>query len=512
MKITLALPILICTLVLEAAAQPAPDGLPFSVGEGMIDRGNPAVALADDGYLVVVWEESDDPELSTVFGRVFGPLGVASPIFTVNGSKSFEPDVAWDGAGNFFVVWGEPDRGLFEPSIIRGRRFDLQGLPLGDEVVIATGSELGFETHKLSSPRIVFLAGEWVVAWEGVEFDIRDPPRGRVGMQRLDATGDLLGLEHRITTYTYTNYYEVPVALAGDARGDFVVAWSDTEVEAQRFDTPAFPLGDRILVDGSAGGTEAAPDVAADAAGNFGIVWQKPVAGPAGDVYGQRFAADGTPLGPRGRINTVADGVQSRPVVASDAIGRMTVVWEDRRQVGVRLYGQSYDASDGAIGGDFRIAPDDASQRNPAIVSDASGQLAVAWEQPVEGDRDDVMVRRFRLPAVCPEGPNRLCLQYGRFAVEMTWRGFGDNTGLGQAVADTSDTGHFWYADAENVEMIVKVLDGRAINGHYWFYFGSLTNFEFTLTVTDNLRQTTRTYSNPLGQFASAGDITAFPD
>ncbi len=94
----------------------------------------------------------------------------------------------------------------------------------------------------------------------------------------------------------------------------------------------------------------------------------------------------------------------------------------------------------------------------------------------------------------------------------MTWSGFGDNTGLGRAVADTSDTGHFWYADAENVEMIVKVLDGTAINGHYWVYVGSLPNFEFTLTVTDNLRQTTRTYSNPLGQFASAGDITAFPD
>ncbi len=63
-----------------------------------------------------------------------------------------------------------------------------------------------------------------------------------------------------------------------------------------------------------------------------------------------------------------------------------------------------------------------------------------------------------------------------------------------------------------NVEMIVKLLDGTAINGHHWVYYGSLTNFEFTLTVTDNLKQSTKTYFNPLGQFASAGDVNAFPD
>jgi hypothetical protein len=102
-----------------------------------------------------------------------------------------------------------------------------------------------------------------------------------------------------------------------------------------------------------------------------------------------------------------------------------------------------------------------------------------------------------------------LALGGGRFTVEATWSDFEGKTGVGQAVALTPDTGYFWFFDPANVELVVKVLDGTWFNDHYWVYYGSLSNVEFTLTVTDTSTGNTVTYTNPLGDFGSDGDVRA---
>jgi len=57
---------------------------------------------------------------------------------------------------------------------------------------------------------------------------------------------------------------------------------------------------------------------------------------------------------------------------------------------------------------------------------------------------------------------------------------------------------------------VVKVLDGRALNDHFWLFYGSLTNVEFDLTVTDTVTGQERTYHNPAGTMASRADTEAF--
>jgi hypothetical protein len=108
-----------------------------------------------------------------------------------------------------------------------------------------------------------------------------------------------------------------------------------------------------------------------------------------------------------------------------------------------------------------------------------------------------------------PSGTN-LCLNGNRFRVEATWRDFQGNTGVAQAVPLTGDTGTFWFFSAANIELILKVLDGRSINDHFWVFYGALSNVEYTIRVTDTATGATRTYTNPLGQFGSVGDTTAF--
>ncbi len=107
-------------------------------------------------------------------------------------------------------------------------------------------------------------------------------------------------------------------------------------------------------------------------------------------------------------------------------------------------------------------------------------------------------------------GEERLCLLDGRFALEMTWEDFAGATGDGKAVQLTDDAGYFWFFNADNVELVVKALDGTAINGHFWVFYGALSNVEFTLEVTDTETSAVKSFFNPLGTFASVGDTAAF--
>ncbi len=112
--------------------------------------------------------------------------------------------------------------------------------------------------------------------------------------------------------------------------------------------------------------------------------------------------------------------------------------------------------------------------------------------------------------AICEPSATRLCLNNGRFAVQVAWKDFQGNTGTGKAVTLTADTGYFWFFDAANVEVVLKVLDGRELNDRFWVFYGALSNVEYTITVTDTQTGAVRTYVNPAGQFASVGDTAAF--
>ena len=112
----------------------------------------------------------------------------------------------------------------------------------------------------------------------------------------------------------------------------------------------------------------------------------------------------------------------------------------------------------------------------------------------------------------CSDSETTVCLNSSRFAVEVEWRDFAGSTGDGRIVSLRSDvSGLFWFFDADNWEMLVKVLDGCAINGHYWIFSAATTDVEYTLSVTDSVNGGVREYDNALGEAAPAlTDIEAF--
>ena len=155
-------------------------------------------------------------------------------------------------------------------------------------------------------------------------------------------------------------------------------------------------------------------------------------------------------------------------------------------------------------------------------------QLGIAWEEDVKAGYGhsfwppDSMAKGFLFlaskiysaapPPTCVPDPTHLCLLGQRFRVEVTWQDTAGHTGAGTATPAVSATsGVFWFFSPENWEMLVKVLDGCALNQRVWFFAAATTNVHFTLTVTDTLTQQVKTYDNPAGQTAQViADTGAF--
>jgi hypothetical protein len=111
----------------------------------------------------------------------------------------------------------------------------------------------------------------------------------------------------------------------------------------------------------------------------------------------------------------------------------------------------------------------------------------------------------------CAPGSTSLCLSGGRFRVEAAWRTPDGQTGAGQAVPLTADTGYFWFFGESNVEMVIKVLNACGLNSRFWVYAGGLTNVQVDVTVTDTQTGVAKTYHNPQGTaFRPVQDTSAF--
>jgi hypothetical protein len=111
----------------------------------------------------------------------------------------------------------------------------------------------------------------------------------------------------------------------------------------------------------------------------------------------------------------------------------------------------------------------------------------------------------------CAASDQALCLDGGRFRVQTTWQTSGGASGSGHALALTANTGTFWFFDPTNLELVVKVLDGCAVNGHWWVFAGGLTDVAVSLTVTDTQTGAKRTYTSQQGTaYAPLQDTNAF--
>jgi hypothetical protein len=113
----------------------------------------------------------------------------------------------------------------------------------------------------------------------------------------------------------------------------------------------------------------------------------------------------------------------------------------------------------------------------------------------------------------CLPNQNALCLNGGRFSVDLRWRDTPTAALRPAKVAGTPTdrSGLFYLSDPASFEVVVKVLNSCSINNRYWVFAAAATNFEYRLTVKDTEANRTKVYTNPLGRPAPAvTDTNAF--
>ena len=113
----------------------------------------------------------------------------------------------------------------------------------------------------------------------------------------------------------------------------------------------------------------------------------------------------------------------------------------------------------------------------------------------------------------CQASKTTLCLLDGRLSLTARFRDQhnGGREGQGHTHELTDRTGAFWFFSEDNLEVMIKAINGNALNQHLWVYFGSLSDVEYWIDVEDTQTRRTRTYYNPPGNTYGVTDTQAFP-
>jgi hypothetical protein len=158
------------------------------------------------------------------------------------------------------------------------------------------------------------------------------------------------------------------------------------------------------------------PSAAMSPTGASVIVWADTRNGFAGDVYAQRYGAQGNPVGANIRVSTGQGELYSRPEVALRGDGSFMVVWDDSSAAGFTARGRQFSAAGVADGPPFVLEASASWQTGyPDITSDGAdffytwsgatgGGLQVFSNTPAitVSERDDLPAEKLPVADVFP--------------------------------------------------------------------------------------------------------------
>ena len=395
-------------------------------------------ALAGGGHVVVWHSNGQDGSNYGIHGQRYDALGVAQGSeFLVNTHTSDHqqfPKVTGLNGGGFVVVWQSAGQDGSSWGI-HGQRYNASG--------VAQGSEFQINTYTAShqhDPSVASLGdGGFVVVWHS---NGQDGSNYSVHGQRYDASGVAQGPEFQVNTYT-TNHQQYPQVVGLDG-GGFVVVWqsngqdgSSWGIHGQRYDAAGVAQGSEFQINTYTSSHQHDPSVASLGDGGFVVVWHSN--GQDGSnygIHGQRYNSAGVAQGAEFQVNTYTTNHQQYPQVVGLDNGGFFVVWQSNGQDGSGwgVYGQRYDATGTAIGGEVLINEHTSGNQYVATVAALEGGgIAVSWSTDSQDGSSWGVYQRVYLPT-----PRDL---QGSAGNDVLHGGEGDDTLQGFAGADKLDGG-----------------------------------------------------------------------
>jgi hypothetical protein len=260
------------------------------------------------------------------------------------------------------------------------RRVLLSFVPAGDEFLVHKDDGADQRTGESGHAVAGDARGNFVVAWE----ELLDHS---LWARRFDAAGTPLGSQFSVTAYGGDP------AVSMNASGDFVVTWlgSENQIYARRYDFGGGPQGGAFRVNVSDLFFLDSPKVALDDAGGFAVTWARnnSVVGPDRDVYARRYGPLGQPLTAPFVVNTNVAGDQHAPDIATDAEGNFVVAWVQPATPGPQgVFAQRFDAACARLGDEFRVNSPGLTSDYFSVSMDADGDFAAEFfHQSADGTR-----------------------------------------------------------------------------------------------------------------------------
>jgi Ca2+-binding RTX toxin-like protein len=364
-------------------------------------------SLADRGF-VVTWSSFDqDGDVYGVYGQRYDADGNAwGDEFSLNDittgdqiGESFNGSLTLDtlADGRLVATWTG-----FGTEEVFVRLIDV---PV-DPTPQPTGNDIQVNTYTTGEQRystVTALAdGGFVVTWSS---DGQDGDGWGVYGQRYDASGAVVGGEFQVNTETTSDQFYTSVTALAD--GGFVVTWSSFGqdgdgwgVYGQRYDASGAVVGGEFQVNTETTSQQIYSSVTALADGGFVVTWSSFGQDGSGDgIYGQRYDSSGAAVGGEFQINTETTSDQFYSSVTALADGGFVVTWSSNGQDGDGwgVYGQRYDAAGAAVGGEFQINTYTTSaQIDPSVTALADGGFVVTWSSfGQDGSRYGIYGQRY---------------------------------------------------------------------------------------------------------------------
>ncbi|HWB07482.1 MAG TPA: hypothetical protein VG796_30945 [Verrucomicrobiales bacterium] len=283
------------------------------------------------------------------------------------------------GGTDFLVVWQDGRDGHTLASEIRGRRFSIDGVPLGPSFRISNspGNDI--------SPAVAASNGNYLVAWTENRWD---DPNEDIKAARIIGTDNIVPF----SVAALPDRQENGVSIAGGVNGGFFVAWRSgpTAGTLNRDDIHGAWItagGSVVPENGFPVGVSSQRERAVAVAGGpstYGIVWRTGNS-EASSVYGAIVpgAAPASPVLPD-VINIAVGGNSHAPEIIWNGAS-YSVVW---REVSTRRIHSVPVSSAGVVGTRTTIAESNVNLFEPAIAPGPVGGGQIFWFESIQRGQD----------------------------------------------------------------------------------------------------------------------------
>ena len=339
-----------------------------------------AIAMDAAGNLVVVWSSYlQDGSSNGLFGQRFDPnctpIGDEFQVNATTAGNQTEASIAMNDAGDFIIVWHGPS--INEEDIF-AQRFDPNGQPLGDELMVNT-----YTQGKQQYPKVAISRdGAFAVVWESEKPEAQTTI---VSFRTFDVNGLAIGEEFNVNSIANCRYPDV----AMDPNGNFAIVWmedrSSNSIMAKLHNADGTAKTVPFDVSTIKFSSVTRSSIAMDANGYFVVAWDgDPDRASLDDIHARLFDPNGSPLGEQFIVNTTLAEAQQYPQVAMNNKGEFVIVWETEIEAHTTkrdIFARLYDSLGQPVGEEFQINTFvEGDQRYPDVAVSDNGVFVTVWQ------------------------------------------------------------------------------------------------------------------------------------